>query len=89
MYRFEAGKYYQSVEIGFDPLKVVRRTEKTVWVENMYGRVWAWRVHTDKDSEYVYDRFFGEPWECAYKAWFVLNDEEQKEWEECIAKEVG
>lgn len=52
---FEVGKRYRWAISGYDPVKVVRRTEKTVWVDNG-SHAWAARVKRDeRANEYFVD----------------------------------
>ena len=54
--KFEIGKSYYCEDKGFDPIKVIRRTEKTIWVENSVEHRWAMRIRTtEKGIEYVTD----------------------------------
>lgn len=54
--RFEVGKRYAPYGCGYDPIKVVRRTEKTIWVEDSTNVQWSMRVRIAKDgNEYAID----------------------------------
>lgn len=49
---------YNSLYNGFEPIKVVHRTEKTIVVMNAYTEHFRWRmrIRTDEDgNEYVID----------------------------------
>ena len=55
---FEVGKSYECADIGFDPITIVRRTDKTVWVHNSYDphHKWATRIKLDDcGNEYIVD----------------------------------
>lgn len=53
--RFEVGKKYYWVDSGYDPIEVVRRTEKTVWVNNG-NHTWATRIKRNVyGHEYIID----------------------------------
>lgn len=57
---FEVGKVYDWGENGYDPVKVVRRTAKTIWVQTCTyerpDRVYSMRVRLDEHNcEYVVD----------------------------------
>ena len=58
---FEVGKMYARAESGFDPQKVVRRTEKTLTCVNAYsnsGHPFKQKIHLDEDgTEFVYDAY--------------------------------
>ena len=55
MKKFEVGHYYLCHDSGFDPIKVMRRTEKTIFVTNG-GAKWRMRIRVDADgNEYVID----------------------------------
>ena len=53
--QFEVGKYYEASDSGLDPIRILKRTKKTVLVWN--GHI-AWRmfIKHDKDgNEFVTD----------------------------------
>lgn len=55
MSKFEVGKSYEPYGSEYDPIKIIRRTVKTVWVDNGNTQ-WRMRVKTDEDgNEYVAD----------------------------------
>ena len=55
MSKFVVGKKYESADRRFDPIKIVRRTDKVVWVDND-GHAWKMLVRKDMDgNEYVRD----------------------------------
>lgn len=52
---FEVGKEYYCADTGFDPIKILKRTQKMVFVENGSSK-WRMRIRQDKDgNEYVVD----------------------------------
>ena len=56
MTRFEVGKYYEADDPGLDPIKVVRRTEKSVFVKHPKApKVFRKAIKTDSmGSEYFW-----------------------------------
>lgn len=56
---FEVGKVYYRGERGYDPQKIIRRTEKTIISCNAYGdesRTFRQHIHLDEDgNEFVID----------------------------------
>ncbi len=50
MARFEVGKHYRSNESGYDLVKCVRRTDKSVWMKYYYGSVYRMKIRTDGDG---------------------------------------
>ena len=64
--RFEVGKRYDPYGNEFEPILILRRTEKTVWVDN--GEV-KLRMRIKKDAngdEYVVDSCVPEKWRYAF-----------------------
>lgn len=58
MKKFTVGCMYEPDYSGFDPIIVLRRTEKTVFVANAYtdNIQWRMRIRTDENgNEYVVD----------------------------------
>lgn len=54
MAKFEVGKAYNFAESGFDPVFVVKRTDKTVWARWSHGSVYMLRVrHHEDGGEYL------------------------------------
>lgn len=64
--QFKVGKWYTPYQCGFDPIKVVRRTEKTIWCED--GNVqFSMRVRIDKNGdEYAVDCTVPVKWRDAF-----------------------
>lgn len=71
-YKFEVGCVYHSYDTGLDPVKIIRRTEKTIWVMNPYDKQkWQMRIKMDeKGNEYATDSKSPRKWrlEFTYKA---------------------
>lgn len=73
---FEVGKEYYPCERGFDSIKILRRTEKTVWVDNGQSK-WRMRVRKDENgNEYVIDSSVPQRWRDAltYKAEYPVEE---------------
>lgn len=52
---FEVGKSYYCNDSGFNPITVIRRTDKTIWVDNTENK-WRMRIkHDINGNEYVCD----------------------------------
>lgn len=47
MAKFEVGCSYMRADSGFDPVTVLRRTEKTIWVRDTRS-TWAMRIRHDE-----------------------------------------
>lgn len=63
-YLFEIGKEYRASDNGLDPIIILKRTDKTIWVANTFDRDTKWRMRIKKDSEgneYVTDSMALEP----------------------------
>ena len=64
--KFEVGKSYEPYQREFDPITVLRRTEKTIWVDN--GQA-AWRMRIRKDrcgNEFAIDSSVPANWRDAF-----------------------
>ena len=75
--RFEVGKSYYPADHSFDPVKILKRTNKCVVVENWSGTVWRMLVRVNREGvEYVTDSCVPRSWrnEFTYHA-----DDEVKE----------
>ena len=60
---FEVGKAYETNDPGRGCITILKRTEKTVWVENWSGSKWAMRVKTDdQGDEFVCDSSVPPSW---------------------------
>ena len=65
--QFEVGKWYNPSESGYDPIKVVRRTQKYVFFENGDGNRWRMMLRTDEDgNEFVRDSTYPDRWQGAF-----------------------
>lgn len=61
--KFEVGKSYEAAEVGYDPILIEKRTDKTVWVKAGNVR-WSMRVrHDDDGNEYVKDSSAPQSWQ--------------------------
>lgn len=56
--RFEVRKKYDANDRSFDPITVVKRTAKCIFVENARGYVWRMTIKHDEKSEFVVDSSF-------------------------------
>ena len=56
--RFEVGKTYDANDRSFDPITVIKRTAKCVYVENVSGNVWRMTIKHDEKAEFVVDSSF-------------------------------
>lgn len=55
MAQFEVGKTYEAADCGIDPIEVVRRTAKSIFVTNGHA---DWRMiirHDEDGNEFVID----------------------------------
>lgn len=65
--QFKVGKLYTPYMCGFDPIKVVRRTEKTIWCEDECGVQFSMRVRISKNgNEYAVDCTVPVKWRDAF-----------------------
>ena len=55
---FEVGSSYECADTEYDPIEILRRTEKTIWVTNCVS-TWAMRVRHDDSGEYAIDSTAG------------------------------
>ena len=66
MEKFEVGKQYFGNAVEYDPILIVKRTEKTVVVENSTNR-WRMLIHHDGcGNEYLIDSSVPERWREAF-----------------------
>ena len=56
--RFEVGKKYDANDRSFDPITVIKRTAKCIYVENVSGNVWRMTIKRDEKAEFVVDSSF-------------------------------
>ena len=60
---FEVGKRYWCYDTCFGTILIMKRTDKTVWVENDGGNRWMMRVKHDEDgNELVVDSSVTPKW---------------------------
>lgn len=45
---FEVGRRYEFAEIGLDPVTIMRKTEKSIWVKYYDGRTFMMRLRHDE-----------------------------------------
>ena len=80
--KFEVGRSYEALDGGFDPIKILRRTDKTIWVDNGCNR-WMMRIKHEKNGdEYAVDSCSPRAWREAFTykaAWPVKETEETDE----------
>ena len=63
---FEIGKQYRPYQAEFDPITVLRRTDKTIWVDNGQTK-WAMRIKRDENgNEYAVDSSVPMNWRDAF-----------------------
>lgn len=61
--KFVVGQQYYPADSGYEPVTVVRRTEKYITVRNSYNE-WRMLVRTDEhDVEYARDSSYSGPWQ--------------------------
>lgn len=67
MKRFEVGNEYFPYAREYDPITVVRRTEKTIWVRGAAGNTWMMRIRKDANgNEYATDSTVPTRWREAF-----------------------
>lgn len=65
--KFEVGKQYEPYQTEYSPITVLKRTEKTIWVENDEQITWKMRVKIDMDgNEYAVDSSVPSRWRDAF-----------------------
>ena len=69
--KFEVGKTYEAYQREYGAIKILRRTDKTVWVCNdglgANAYKWAMRIKQDADGdEYVVDSAVERKWREAF-----------------------
>ena len=66
MKKFEVGKEYDPYQREFDPVKVIKRTEKTIWVQKD-EITWMMRIKHDAErNEYAVDSKVPHKWRDAF-----------------------
>ena len=75
MERFEVGKCYEAADMGIDPIKVIKRTAKSILVDNGLNK-WYMRIRTDEKGEYVTDSSAPAKWRgiCTYRTMWVIEE---------------
>lgn len=67
MKKFQVGCKYEPYATEFEPIEVVRRTEKTIWVKNEKSVEWRMRIKTDENGdEYAIDSTVPGRWREAF-----------------------
>ena len=83
MIQFKVGSYYEAADYSVDPITIIKRTYKTVWVKNTTTE-WKMRVKTKRDersgnvTEYCVDSCVPKKWRGMYEynaMWEVTEDE--------------
>ena len=73
MKRFEVGKAYNPMDCGYDPITILKRTDKTVWVRGGSGNEWRMLVRHNGKSEFVTDSSVPRKWRFAF-TYFADNE---------------
>ena len=73
MKRFEVGKAYNPMDCGYDPVTILKRTDKTVWVRGSSGNEWRMLVRNNGKSEFVTDSCVPKKWRFAF-TYFADNE---------------
>lgn len=64
--RFEVGKVYEAYNCEISPVMIIRRAEKTVWVNNGFA-TWGMRIdHDEKGNEVAVDKSVPRKWRFAF-----------------------
>lgn len=64
--QFEVGKEYEAFQAEYGSVKVIRRTEKTIWVEKDMVK-WSMRIKKDVGgNEYAIDSKVPNKWRDAF-----------------------
>lgn len=67
MKAFKVGKQYRPYQTEYKAIKVIRRTEKTIWAEDTDGVTFNMRVRIDANgNEYAVDGSVPKAWRDAY-----------------------
>ena len=67
MVRFEVGKSYYAADSRFDPVEVIKRTEKMILVKGYAGNSWRMRIKEKDGSEYCVDSSVPKKWQPLYE----------------------
>ena len=77
---FEVGHLYEPAGVGFDPIEVIKKTEKTLFVRNE-GAKWKMKLRYDEQgNEYVQDRCCPKSYWCEFTyrpEWVVTGESEE------------
>lgn len=66
MKKFEIGRDYEPYDPSFPSIKILRRTEKSIWVTNRQS-TWMMRIKLDVDgNEYAVDSSVPKIWRDAF-----------------------
>lgn len=64
--KFKVGKMYEPYATEFESIKIERRTDKTIWVDNGQTQ-WRMRIKRDADgNEYAVDSSVPTNWQTAF-----------------------
>ena len=64
--KFEVGKSYEPYQSEYESITILRRTDKTVWVDNGQSK-WRMKVKTDRNgNEYAVDSSVPPAWRDAF-----------------------
>lgn len=67
MKKFEVGKKYDAYQSEYGNIKILRRTDKTIWVRNDSGIEWMMRIRKDNaGNEYATDSVVPKKWQYAF-----------------------
>lgn len=73
MKQLEVGKSYRPADAGFDPITIIKRTNKCVFVRGSAGNEWRMTIRNDGEREYVTDSCVPAKWRCAF-TYFADNE---------------
>ena len=83
---FEVGKMYGAADGSFDPIIILKRTDKTIVVHSPTGSSWRMKIRTDDEgNEFAYDSYvpvrwrscvyYSSVWECDPETWDPIGKE--------------
>ena len=76
---FHVGRWYDSNDRSYDPVKVIKRTVKYIRVRNTCGNEWRMLIRVDIDgNEYAIDRSVPSHWRYAFT---YCAENETKGWD--------
>lgn len=73
MIQLEVGKSYRPTDAGFDPITIIKRTNKCVFVRGSAGNEWRMTIKNDGEREYVTDSCVPARWRYAF-TYFADNE---------------